>query len=108
MRGSYASGWTMMLRGLRIAFSVIRRSFRGAVVAWAWRALVALALLGVGYAIAHAIGGKGGTMLLVLWLVHQAIVLARVALRASWLARAVRLVSVVQDARDDAQRADGG
>lgn len=100
MRGSSASGWTMLLRGLRVAFSVIRRSFRTAVLAWAWRAVVSLVLVGIGYVIAQAIGGKGGTMLLLLWIAHQAIVVARVALRASWLARAVGLVAAVQDARE--------
>ncbi len=111
MRGSHASGWTMMLRGLRVAFSVIRRSFRTAMLAWAWRALVSLGLIGVGYAIAQVIAGKGGTTLLLLWASHQAIVLARVALRAAWLARAVGLVAAVQDAREavaEPQRAEPG
>lgn len=98
MRGSHASGWTVMLRGLRVAFSVIRRSFRAAMMAWAWRATLALALVGVGYLVAQAIGGKGGTLLLLLWFAHQGIVLARVTLRASWLARAVGMVAIVQDA----------
>ncbi len=100
MRGSHAPGWTMMLRGLRVAFSVIRRSFRAAMLAWAWRVIASLALIGAGYGIAQAIGGKGGSLLLLLWLAHQGIVFGRVALRASWLARAVGMVALVQDARD--------
>ena len=99
IRGERASGWTMMLRGLRVAFSVAARNLRAATLAWGWRALVSLALIGLGTAIAQALGGKGGVTLLLLWVAHQGIVLARVALRASWLARAVALVAPVQDAR---------
>ena len=107
IRGSRPSGWTMMLRGLRAAFSVIRHSFRAAVLGWAWRAVLSLGLIGVGYIVAQAVGGTGGSVLLVLWLVHQGIVMARVALRASWLARAVALVAPVEDARAT-QRAEQG
>ena len=100
MRGSYASGWTMMLRGLRVAFSAMRANFRTAMLAWAWRAIVSLALIGAGFLVAQAIGGKGGSLLLVLSIAHQIVVLARVGLRASWLARATGMVAVIQDAAD--------
>ena len=97
----------MMLRGLWAAFSVIRHSFRAAMLGWAWRTVLSLGLIGIGYVAAQAVGGKGGGALLALWLVHQGIVIARVALRASWLARAVSLVAPVQDARAT-ERAEQG
>jgi hypothetical protein len=98
-KGTTAPGWTTMLRGLRTAFAVARRELRPASIAWAWRAALSLALIGIGIAAAQALGGRGGAALFGLWVVHQAIVLVRVALRASWLARAVALVAPVQDAR---------
>ena len=60
--------------------------------AWGWRALLSLGLLLAGGALAGGLGGRGGWALLVLLGVHQSVVLGRVALRASWLARALRAV----------------
>jgi hypothetical protein len=102
IRGTALSGWTMMLRGLRWGFRAFRRHAGRALLAWGWRAVLSLALIAVGYFVAAAIGGKGGALLLVLWLVHQGIVLVRVALRASWLARALAYVAPVQDEPDAA------
>jgi hypothetical protein len=59
---------------------------------WAWRAIAALAPVIVAGAAASRLGGRGGAALLLLALLHQAAVLARVALRASWLATALRRV----------------
>jgi hypothetical protein len=39
-------------------------------------------------------GGRGGLTLLLLALLHQAVVVARVSLRASWLGLALRAVDV--------------
>jgi len=59
---------------------------------WGWRATAALApVLVVGEA-ANRLGGRGGATLVLLALLHQAVVLGRVALRASWLATALRHV----------------
>lgn len=59
---------------------------------WAWRALASLVpVLAVGL-VATRIGGRGGVSLVLLALLHQAVVLSRVALRASWLAHALRTV----------------
>jgi hypothetical protein len=105
-QGATRTGWSTMVRGLRTAFAVARRQLRTAVLAWAWRAALAFGLIIVGYAASQALGGAGGGALLLLWLAHQAIVLVRVALRASWLARAVALVAPVQDARNSATGED--
>jgi hypothetical protein len=70
------------------------RTFGGARVAWwwawAWRETAGLAVLAAGAAGAGRLGGRGGAALVALALVHQLSVLARVALRASWLAQALR------------------
>ena len=46
----------------------------------------------IGAVVASKIGGRGGGALLALTAIHQLVVLTRVALRASWLAKALRLV----------------
>ncbi len=61
---------------------------------WAWRAIVGVMLLG-GSALASArLGGRPGVALLALAILHQLVVLVRVAIRTSWLARALRAVDV--------------
>jgi hypothetical protein len=81
--------------GLR-ALALGARTFHLAPVSlwwsWAWRALASVApVLAVGL-VANRLGGRGGFALVFLAVLHQAVVLARVALRASWLARALRAV----------------
>ena len=83
--GTTTAGWTTMLRGIRMAFGVARRHL--------WSAALAAVLIALGMAASQALGGRGGGSLILLWLAHQAIVLLRVALRASWLARALALVT---------------
>jgi hypothetical protein len=89
----------IMLRGLGTALIASRRSFGRALLAWTTRAIVFLALLAIGYVASDVYGGRGGAVLVLLFVVHQAIVLGRVALRASWLARALALVIPAQDSR---------
>ncbi|WP_394849086.1 hypothetical protein LZC95_16750 [Pendulispora brunnea] len=57
---------------------------------YVWRALVSWGLVALGALVAARLGGRPGVALVALFVVHQAIVLSRVALRASWLARALR------------------
>jgi hypothetical protein len=83
------------VRGLR-ALALGARTFRLTPVSlwwsWAWRALASVApVLAVGV-VAGRLGGRGGFALVFLAVLHQAVVLARVALRASWLATALRAV----------------
>jgi len=83
------------VRGLR-AFGLGLRTLRRSPVAlwwsWAWRAFAGVTLIVIGGVMASRLGGRGGLALLVLALLHQAVVVSRVALRASWLARALRAV----------------
>lgn len=103
--GAASPAWTVMLRGVQTALRASRRGLLRAMLAWAWRAALGLALVGVGYYAAQALGGRGGMALFALFVVHQLVVLGRVALRASWLARALAIVAPVQDAPDIAQLA---
>jgi len=57
---------------------------------YVWRAVVSWGLVGLGALVASRLGGRPGLALVALLLMHQAIVLSRVALRASWLAKALR------------------
>lgn len=81
--------------GLR-ALALGARTFRVAPASlwwsWAWRAAASLAPIAVAAPVAGRIGGRGGLALLCLAVLHQSVVLSRVALRASWLAKALRSV----------------
>lgn len=81
--------------GMR-AFALGARTFRSSPLSlwwsWAWRALASIAPVLAAAAVAGGLGGRGGLTLAVLFLLHQAVVVARVALRVSWLARALRAV----------------
>lgn len=83
------------VRGLR-AFALGTRTFRLAPVSlwwsWAWRGLASIAPVLAAAAVAGRLGGRGGLGLAFLFVLHQSVVVARVALRASWLARALRAV----------------
>jgi hypothetical protein len=74
------------------------RSFRDAPIAlawsWAWRALASLAPVAVVALLADRLSWRGGWALVTLAVLHQAVVLIRVALRASWLAKALRTVDL--------------
>jgi hypothetical protein len=89
-RAAVVRGGVGALRGLVLG----ARAFGGAGLAWwwawAWRQAAALAVLGAGAAAAARLGGRGGVALVALALMHQLGVFLRVALRASWLARALR------------------
>jgi hypothetical protein len=70
--------------------------------AWGWRAAAALVPVGVAGVLAGmpaTLGGRGGVALLGLAALHQGVVFTRVALRASWLARALRAVDHFESAR---------
>lgn len=81
------------VKGLR-AFVLGARTFRLSPLSlwwsWAWRALASIApVMAVG-AVAGRLGVRGGFGLAFLFVLHQSVVVARVALRTSWLARALR------------------
>jgi hypothetical protein len=49
-----------------------------------------------GALLSNRIGGRGGAALVTLFVLHQLVVGARVALRASWMARAMRAVDAAR------------
>jgi hypothetical protein len=59
---------------------------------WMWRSGASLIPAIAAAALATRIGARSGLALFALFLIHQAVIVARVALRASWLARALRAV----------------
>jgi hypothetical protein len=81
------------VKGLR-AMGLGARTFRLSAMSlwwsWAWRALASIAPVLAAAAVAGQLGGRGGAGLLFLFVLHQSVVGSRVALRASWLARALR------------------
>jgi hypothetical protein len=97
--GTASPSWSVVFRGVRTALTTSRRGLGLATLAWTGRAIVGVALVAIGWVASDILGGSGGTALTVLFVLHQAVVLGRVALRASWMARALALVSPVQDTR---------
>ena len=89
--------------GLRTAIRLALRTFRGmglrVFFSYAWRAVAGVVpIVAVGM-FATRFGGRGGGAPVALFLLHQAVIVARAALRASWFARALRAVdSVTSDA----------
>jgi hypothetical protein len=59
---------------------------------WAWRAAAALIPILAAAWVTGRLGGRPGGAVFVVFLFHQLVVVARVALHTSWLARAVRIV----------------
>ena len=80
------------MRALRLAGNALRQTPTNAVWSWTWRTSAGLVPLVIGAAVAAKLGGRGGGALLGLMIIHQLVILTRVALRASWLAKALRLV----------------
>lgn len=80
--------WSGFKRGAKVGVG----SYFAALREWSWRAAASFALLGVGWLASSALGGKGGFAVVALFVVHQAIVIGRIALRASYFARTLRIV----------------
>lgn len=87
------SGLTVIRSSLGIALSTMRHRFGAAFIGWTWRMLTGVLLLGIACVMGSLVGGRGGIVLFLLFLLHQGIVFVRTALRASWLAHALRLTS---------------
>jgi hypothetical protein len=81
-------GW----RGLLLGARTFRLAPAVTMWSWAWRALASLAPLVAVAWLTGRLGGRSGAALLAVFVLHQAVIGARVALRASWLARAMRAV----------------
>jgi hypothetical protein len=80
-----------LLRALRYALRTLRHGPR-VLFSYAWRAVAGLVPIAAAAAFAGQFGGRGGGALLALFLLHQSVIFARAALRASWFARAIRAV----------------
>jgi hypothetical protein len=80
------------IRAVRLGMNTMRRAPVSISFSWAWRGAASLAPLAVGSVVADAIGMRAGAALFVLFVVHQLALVTRVALRASWLAKALRAV----------------
>jgi hypothetical protein len=83
------------LRALALGARTFRRSPVSLWWSWAWRMLASLAPVLTAAAVAERLGGRGGIALVVLVALHQCVAVVRIALRASWLARALRAVDDV-------------
>lgn len=77
---------------LRTALGALRQAPLALLWSWGWRGLASLVPVAFGVLLAGRLGGRGGSGLLVLFGLHQLIVLVRAALRVSWLAKAMRVV----------------
>jgi hypothetical protein len=59
---------------------------------WAWRWIAAAVPVAAVASLAGSVGGRGGAALALIAMLHQGVVLARVSLHTSWLARALRAI----------------
>jgi hypothetical protein len=83
---------TLLALGIRRTARVGFRGHRRAIAEWAPRAAIGLALFALGAIASEVLGGRGGLALAALTVLHQVVIFGRVAVRASWLARALRIV----------------
>ncbi len=82
---------TKTIGAIRAAALALRRVPLRLLWSWAWRGAIALALVVVVALVVPRLGSRAASLLAIAAL-HQLVVLARAALRASWLARALRAV----------------
>jgi hypothetical protein len=80
------------VRGVMLGVRTLRLSPLPLWWSWAWRGLASVAPVVAVAAVAGRLGGDGAVAFVFLLVLHQSVVLARVALRASWLAKALRAV----------------
>jgi len=76
-----------------LAFHALRRSAWSTAWGYTWRQVASLSAVLAGAVAAGALGGRRGGALVILTVVHQTVIGSRVALRASWLAQALRAVA---------------
>jgi hypothetical protein len=88
-----ASFSTRFRRAFSLAFHAIRIYPSTTFGAWGWRTALSALLVALGAIALGETSLQGGAALGAVVLVHQAIGGVRLALRASWLARALRLVA---------------
>jgi hypothetical protein len=86
-----APGLTLLLSSILSALRTARRKLSAALLAWSLRALASVVLLAFAWWAGSVTGARGGLALGALFVGRQLLVLARVGVRASWLAYALRL-----------------
>jgi hypothetical protein len=91
-RASVVRFRTTTFSAIRSALVTFRRSPLRMFWSWAWRALVSLVLVIVVALVVPRFGVRGFGSFAAIAILHQLVVIARTALRASWLARALRAV----------------
>jgi hypothetical protein len=84
------------MKALVVGASALRAAPIAVSWSWGWRSLASIAPIVAVALLADRIGGRGGIALLILAALHQSVVVSRVALRASWLAKAIRTVDGVE------------
>jgi hypothetical protein len=91
---------------LTLGARAFRRAPAATAWAWAWRFLASLVPVAVAAALAGPLGGRAGLALVALAALHQLVVIARVALRASWLGKALRTIGAATafDQRAESER----
>jgi hypothetical protein len=80
------------LRAIVLGWNAYRRHPIVSFWSWAWRAAAGVVPIVAGSVVAERLGGRGGAGFLMLVAMHQLVIGARVALRTSWLAKAIRSV----------------
>jgi hypothetical protein len=80
------------LKACRLAWNTFRRHPVSLFGSWGWRAAAGLVPIAAASMVTDRIGLKPGSSLLAIFALHQVVVGARIALRASWLASALRAV----------------
>ncbi len=87
---------------IRVALVTFKRGPLRVFWSWAWRAIASLALVGVVALFVPRFGARPNMAfgsIAAIGLIHQLVVIARVSLRASWLARALRAVDAARPSR---------
>lgn len=91
------------LRAVVLGWNAYKRHPIVSFWSWAWRAAAGIVPIVAGSVVAERLGGRGGGGFLMLVCMHQLVIGARVALRTSWLAKAIRAVDhahrVIRSAR---------
>jgi hypothetical protein len=81
---------------VRAALKTLRHGTLRVWWSWAWRGLASLVLMGLVMWALPFFGSHGTKSLVAIALLHQVVVASRVALRTSWLARALRAVDAIK------------
>jgi hypothetical protein len=95
---------TSGLRAIGLAAAALGRAPRAIGWAWAWRCGAGAAPLLLVVPVAELPGSRGGWALLAVAALHQAVILARIALRASWLAACLRALDGAGPQREPSER----